>query len=290
MRKNNLFHLPILNRALLRDLFLFNASLGIYRFLKGIDYVRSIEFPVIIDAILKRRNEPLSYLDIGSGNSILPTYVATHSSFRVTVIDRYRWISDQIKYLMRLGKEHYLFKKRFVMLKDDFIKNKSLQNESFDIITAVSVLEHMENNGDSEAVAKIHRLLKPEGILLLTAPYNHFNHLKFYVNKSVYGQSLGPKGFFYQRHYNTDALANRILNVASFHVEALFYCGHYDNFNFAKHLYMLPTPLKGIKIFYNWAAPFYAPYFMKLSYKPPYEQKPGKSTADTVFVFMKKIG
>lgn len=281
-------HLPILNHKILHELFVLNAKLGLYNFIKGIDYVRTVEFPVLAAEVLRQRSESLAFLDIGSGESIFPIFIASNSNYSVTVIDKFNWVERQYRYLSKIGKGSKYAKERFKVIKDDFIITTCLKNEYFDIITAVSVIEHMPNLEDSEALLKIYRLLKPGGKFIMTAPYNHLRYLDYYVNNSVYGTQPGVKGAFYQRHYDAESFKRRILNAAPFVVENIFFAGHYRRFNFAKWLYCLPFPFKSIKFFYNWATPFYAPHFLQLSTEPPADHKPQMLTADTVFAILKK--
>lgn len=278
---------PLYNYILLKDLFFHNASLGLYRFFKGIDYLRGMELPVFADELLGSRKQPLNYLDVGSGDSVFPSFIANCSNFFVTVIDKFHWVQKQKQYLKRLEKQGWLVNGRFNILEQDFLK-ADLPDASFDVITSISVLEHIEGEGDTEAVAKIYRLLKPGGRFLMSSPYNHDKPADYYMKGSVYGEDPRDGAAFFQRHYSSETLKKRIIDGAPFTVEKMFYTGHYHRFNFAKHLYVLPMPFKLLKIFYNWASPFYAPRFMQLSSVPPSDPKPEMVTMDTVFLFLKK--
>jgi len=55
-----------------------------------------------------------------------------------------------------------------LVLMDDFILNNKLKENSFDLIVLTDVLEHIEM--DNEALIKIYKLLKKNGILLITVP------------------------------------------------------------------------------------------------------------------------
>jgi SAM-dependent methyltransferase len=280
--------IPSLNNDILWKLFKLNSSLGIVKFIKGIDYVRTIEYPIIADEILKWCCKNTNYLDIGTGESILPIFIGLESQANITVVDKFSWVQKQIKFINKLGKKGWLEEKRFVVIEDDFLNITNLKQESIDIITAVSVIEHIEGRGDSLAIGKIYSLLKPGGRLLISVPYNHNSDNEFYVKKEVYGHGNKDEFTFYQRHYSLISLQKRIIEAAPFKVNALFYASNYDNFNFAKRLYMLPFPINLIKIFYNWGTPFYVPRFLKVSNKPPIDRKPKMLTADTAFVFLRK--
>ncbi len=283
-----MFQPPSLDRALLLDLFRLNASLGLYPLLKGIDYVRSIELPTIAAELLRSSPNSMAYLDVGAGASILPVFVAARSQFTVTAIDKFDWVHTQLRYLRKLGKQEWLASGRFAIHQRDFLKPDTLSEESFDLVTAVSVLEHMNGDGDSDAVAKIFRLLRPGGRLLLSSPYNHARPADYVVRRAVYGEEPGTRGAFFQRHYSAETLQNRLLNAAPFLVEKVFYAGHYHRPNVFKMFYLLPMPLKPVKVLYNWAAPLYAPHFLRLSDVPPSDPRPRMITADTVFVFLRK--
>jgi SAM-dependent methyltransferase len=279
---------PTLDRALLRELFRFNARLGLYRRMKGMDYVRCIELPTLATELLRRRAEPLAYLDVGSGDSVLPAFIATHSAYRVTVVDKFEWVQAQVRYLQRLGQSDRLSDGRFAVRQEDFVADTALPPGSFDLISALSVVEHMDGDGDAQAVRKIFALLKPGGRFLMSSPYNHQHAQDFFVPHGVYGAQPGGHGAFFQRHYSADTLRQRIIDAAPFTVERIFYAGHYDRTNVFKRFWLVPAWLKPLKLFYNWAAPFYAPRFLRLSDTPPADPQPRMVTADTVFVFMRK--
>jgi SAM-dependent methyltransferase len=279
---------PTLDRTVLRELFRFNARLGLYRFLKGMDYVRCIEFPTFAAEVLRRRSEPLAYLDVGSGDSVLPAFIATHSAYRVSVVDKFEWVRAQAGYLPRLGRAEWLSNGRFTIRQEDFVAATSLPDGSFDLITALSVLEHIDGDGDTQAVRKIFALLKPGGRFLMSSPYNDQRPQDFFVPHAVYGAQPDARGAFFQRHYSAETLRQRILAAAPFEVERIFYAGHYERTNFFRRFWLVPAWLKPLKLFYNWAAPFYAPHFLHLSATPPADPQPQMVTADTAFVFLKK--
>lgn len=278
---------PLFDYKLRDDLFRYNASLGLYRFFKGIDYIRVMELPIFASAMLSYRSQKLRYLDIGTGESIFPSFIADQTNFLVTVIDKFTWVRKQKDYLKRIGKHAWLKDGRFSIIEHDFL-SADLPESSFDIITAISVLEHIDGNGDTKAMEKIFRLLKPGGLFLMSSPYNHDKPDDYYVKSSVYGDKSQNGQTFFQRHYGAETLVRRIINVTPFVVENLFFAGHYQRFNFAKYLYVLPMPIKLIKVFYNWAASFYTPHFMQFSNQPPSDANPDMVTMDTVFLFFRK--
>lgn len=277
-----------LDAGILRDMFWFNASLGLFRCVKGIDYVRAVEFPLAAECLMGELERGGDYLDVGSGDSLLPTYIAARTPARVTALDKFQWVTSQYRYLRSLRRTEWLASGRFSVVQEDFLRHERLAPASFDAISAVSVLEHIEGHGDSRAVAKAFDLLRPGGLFFVSCPYNHDRAQDFRVDGDVYGELAGAQGAFFQRHYSAETFTERILGAAPFDLESRFYASHYDGFNFAKRAYILDWPWKALKVFYNWATPFYAPRFLKVSDVPPSDPLPQMLTADTVFAVLRK--
>lgn len=84
---------------------------------------------------------------------------------------------------------------------DGFLPNESLSSNHFDFVTALDVLEHIED--DMGACREIHRVLKPSGHLLVTVPAHPFlwsdhdeshHHFRRYRPQDV-GPLLTSSGF-----------------------------------------------------------------------------------------------
>jgi SAM-dependent methyltransferase len=99
---------------------------------------------------------PRTILDVGTGTSALPHLMRT-CGFLVTSTDNIRdyWPAGMVN-------------RHFHVLNDDITKTKLAQR--FDVITCVSVLEHIKAH--RAAVKSMFSLLNPRGHLLLTFPYN----------------------------------------------------------------------------------------------------------------------
>jgi SAM-dependent methyltransferase len=84
--------------------------------------------------------------------------------------------------------------------------------ESFDVITSISVVEHIPQ--DTQAVRKMWAMLKRGGRLLLSVPCAAENSEE-YINKNEYGLLEPDKsGFvFWQRFYDTLLLQERIFSI-----------------------------------------------------------------------------
>jgi SAM-dependent methyltransferase len=105
---------------------------------------------------------PKTVLDVGTGATSLP-HMIRNCGFLVTAIDNIRdyWPFGMIN-------RHYC------VLNDDITDSRL--EKTFDFITCISVLEHIEEHG--AAIKNIFKLLNPGGHAILTFPYNETNYIK----------------------------------------------------------------------------------------------------------------
>lgn len=106
------------------------------------------------------------------------------------ILDVGCWSSDFLVEFASLGfeawgldqQEYDLFHPHANFVKGDICKAPFPENE-FDCVTAISTVEHIglahykdaaDPDGDFKAMAEIHRILKPRGLLILTVPYGRF--------------------------------------------------------------------------------------------------------------------
>lgn len=105
---------------------------------------------------------PKTILDVGTGKTSLP-HLMRNCGFLVTA-------TDNIKDYWPAG----MMNRHYHVIDDDITQTKI--NEKFDVITCVSVLEHIQDH--RSAMKSMYRLLNPGGRLILTCPYNekHYVH------------------------------------------------------------------------------------------------------------------
>lgn len=115
---------------------------------------RPIEYKFVFEQISKQY--PKKILDIGTGLTSLPHLMA-NCGCHVKAIDN---IKDYWDY--------GLFNRHFYVENQDITKPKI--KETFDLITCISTLEHIENY--DKAVESMLSLLNPGGYLIMTFPYN----------------------------------------------------------------------------------------------------------------------
>lgn len=88
------------------------------------------------------------------------------------------------------------------------------QDNSFDTIVSISVIEHIPNNGDIEALKEMWRVLSPGGNLIITVPYlpNYFEEYFDFDEYQLYPATNDGK-YFGSRYYDTKVIRERIFNT-----------------------------------------------------------------------------
>lgn len=117
---------------------------------------RHYEYPWVIENLPDIGS---TILDVGCSGSMLP--------FLLDALGHFVWGID-----LRPAPHA-----RFTFAQDDICTNKFPDNE-FEIITAVSTIEHIKD--DFKAVDEIRRILKPDGVFLMTVPYGRFKETRFH--------------------------------------------------------------------------------------------------------------
>jgi len=212
-----------INEQLARDIDAHAKRLRFLYRIKGFGYERAIELPLLAEYLKPMFEKPLRYLDIGTGQSIFPSWVAANSNWDVTCLDKFSWVEKQNEYAANLG----LQSDRFHVVLRDFLETE-LEPESFDVITNISVIEHFEGELDSVAMAKSAKLLKPGGTYLLTTPLNEGYARDWFLNQDVYGEKYEQEPVFFQRHYDVASFNRRIVEASGLTEVSRTYFGDYD--------------------------------------------------------------
>jgi len=86
-------------------------------------------------------------------------------------------------------------------------------NKFFDRIVSISVIEHVNNNGDSEVLREMWRVLKPGGLLILTFPVKKEYEEEF-ISEDIYNLNREETEgrFFFQRYYDDKKIEERLLS------------------------------------------------------------------------------
>ena len=139
-------------------------------------FIRFNERPIEYAFVFKILGEiyPRTILDVGTGTTALP-HLMRNCGCLVTAIDNVHdyWPAGMLN-------RHY-------HVVDDDITKTRLSN-TFDLITCISVLEHIKKPDD--AIRNMFSLLKQSGHLIMTFPYNERSYVRnvYELSGSSYGK------------------------------------------------------------------------------------------------------
>jgi len=274
-----------INHTILNQIVHHNQSLSIKSKLKGMSYERCAELPFIIERLKPLFNQKLEYLDIGSGGeSPLPSYFLKNTNWNITIVDKYKWVRNQLKFAKNSLPDYT--NDRFKIIEKDFILTE-LDSYKYDIITNISVIEHFEGDTDKTAMEASGKLLKKDGIYFLTTPMNESYYKEIYVNNDVYGDKAVNKKVFYQRHYDTNSVKERIITPSNLKEVQRIYFGDY-NMQFFEEKWNCPKYLKPFKIFFAWRIHNKAYKYLSYSEYPISKENMKNNTASGVILEMTK--
>jgi SAM-dependent methyltransferase len=155
------------------------------------------KYRVIADVVGRRFKAPRPQprvLDLGCGPGNLLDYLVPHGQPFGSDFS-----ADALRFCAGRGFQR-LFRADFQQL--------PVRGDSFDLITSIDVLEHLPD--DRRAIAELHRILRPEGMLVVSVPAFQF---LWGDHDTLYG---------HHRRYTTGQLRER-LESAGFEIQKLTY-------------------------------------------------------------------
>jgi ubiquinone/menaquinone biosynthesis C-methylase UbiE len=144
-------------------------------------------------------------LDIGCGDSTVPSFIRLHYRSEVHVIDiDIRMLESQRRYMDQLKNE--------IIIEEQDATNLSYPDSSFTRVIAESSIEHIPGDGDTRSIREFSRILKPGGKCLITVPfgkYEEVDHPWYYAG--------------FERRYDMENLQKRLLVDDNLKVETLLF-------------------------------------------------------------------
>jgi 2-polyprenyl-3-methyl-5-hydroxy-6-metoxy-1,4-benzoquinol methylase len=266
--------------SILSSLKAHNRRLGLRRILKSVSYERAAELPPVIRLLEGRMARKQRVLDIGSGDSVLPTYLLSRTPWDIVCVDKFASVHVQRDYAEASASPEAC--NRLTVLHRDVLDY--LPEEQFDIITSISVIEHFPDPLDIKAMALTGAMLKPGGIYVLTTPVNDGFPQDFYRGGKVYGDQTGEKTFF-QRHYDLEGLQRRLIKPSGLAEVSRTYFGEYG-FPFGEWFMFPPVKTHPWKLFYKWASPWFSQRFIEYRSTPMRRKNMYVDTAAGVILAM----
>ena len=127
------------------------------------DWSRRLEYPYVADIVLKQ--EQGRYFDAGSGVTFFTPYLIANSNCEIECFDFDESFVHRTKEVFQaLGMEDQLPKYHI----GDLTSELYFESESYDIISCISVIEHLPKESRILAINELWRLVKPGGQLILT--------------------------------------------------------------------------------------------------------------------------
>ena len=180
--------------------------LGLKRVLLPSSYWRTMEFAYVYRQL--RLPAGAAVLDVGSPKE-LALILARRRGYAVTATDL---LPEPVEVARRYAEAQGISGDGAGRVRTETQDGRHLTypDNHFDAAFAVSVLEHIPGNGDTEAMREMVRVVKPGGLVVVTTPYD----LK-YREDSVAGSFSGRPGeeTIWERHYDEDELEKRLLGV-----------------------------------------------------------------------------
>jgi SAM-dependent methyltransferase len=264
-----------INSSVLKRLSAHHRSLGLKYQIKGLPYERCAELTWVIQHLEPHFSKPLNYLDIGTGESPLPSFLLENTGWNITCLDKCEWVNTQRRF-SRPGS-------RFQVLQADLL-HSDLPEASFDLITCISVIEHFEGSTDTAAMRAMARLLTPGGRLILTTLINEPYYAEFYLQKTVYGDEFQGAPVFYQRHYDLKGVQERLVDPSGLLEKQRVYFGDYG-FQCFERVLQQPKPVRAL---YAWNTPWFAKKYLSYREYPVSRKDMRMNTASGLILVLEK--
>jgi len=188
--------------------------------LEPCNYWRNVEVPAVLNHLSVQNGEKV--LDIGSPK--LPSlFIWSRLGAEVWSTDLFPYFFEEYSHYHRCLEGRAKGSNFHIEAQD--ARKLTYPDSLFDKVYAISVLEHIEDDGDSIAMKEISRVLKPGGVCCLTVPFAGHYSEETISQEIYYKKPMGGMPVFYQRHYDQEALHARLIGPSGLQLEAVEYYG-----------------------------------------------------------------
>jgi len=185
--------------------------------LTPISYTRQREFAFVFENIARHKPCPRAILDISSPKLLPVTIAYTRPETRLDSIDI---VEDEVSWTTN-AKAHLALSNLTPTVAD--ARTLPFDNEKFDLVTSVSVFEHIapEKDGEVPAARELGRVLTPGGVALLTVPFARVYFAEHRTGRVYERVSTEGEPIFYQRFYDLDLLKQNLAAASGLQLVSL---------------------------------------------------------------------
>jgi SAM-dependent methyltransferase len=216
-------------------LYAYGLRVGLYLFASGrvkrglrylampVPYWRSLEYRLVWKEADFQSGDRI--LDIGSPK-LLSLYLAEKIGAEVFATDIEDYFLGEYDFLRNARKISH----QTLHLEVEDGRRLSFPDNSFTKVYSISVIEHIPEEGDTECLREIGRVLRPGGLCLITVPYwptsrDEYRPPNFYWARS---STSTPDGrVFFQRRYCQEDLYTRLIKPSGLTLRKIEYVGEH---------------------------------------------------------------
>ena len=196
-------------------IFATKRRLGLRKTLAGLDYTRSVEYPVALDLLVPCSARRI--LEIGSSKLPLALHLASRTRAEVYATDLDPIVQVQSRYAKQFG----IGGDRLRVSVED-ARHLAFPDGYFDRVISVSTIEHVQ--AVEVAATEIGRVLSPGGIAVITVPFSRRPRVQF-LPQPAYAGTSEQDPTFYEYIFDRTMLFERLLEPTDLTVERLVFLG-----------------------------------------------------------------
>lgn len=237
----------------------FKAKIDLIRFLMGIGYERSIEYPWIFRELQLAAGQRV--IDIGSGNSVFPLFLHATTGATVHCMDFDRSVLRLTGYAekCRLGES---LRNRTLVVEQFSSLPLPYPDGYFDALSCISTIEHSPDESDTKSMLELMRLVKKGGRLAFSVPIAS-HHVDVYINSDVYDRKFSGAPVFYERQYDSQSIYERLICPSGATLLSLEAFGE-PGFEFGRRIaYQTWIGMGGVLKPFRWTMPLFAHRFIR---------------------------
>lgn len=209
--------------------------------IKPVDYWRNLEYQLVYDEADFQSSDRI--LDIGSPK-LLSLYLAKKVGAEVFSTDIEDYFVQEFSFLRQV--ENISPEKFNIKVEDG--RNLSFDDDYFNKIYSISVIEHIPDDGDIECLKEIRRVLSKGGRCVITVPFSPTARIDYKKDDFYWARSsstLEDGEVFFQRRYSEEDLFYRLINPSGLILKKLKYIGENVMINSKRELCDILVPATG---------------------------------------------